>query len=223
MPDKRIRHSIAFLLSKPKRVFTLTQDPEIAPLLTAYGYDDDARQADLAAAAAAEAAVMAQEKATGEAQRATVALQAAERTARAAFTEFGIICRQLALKDDEAALRTLGLQRATPRPRDAFLTTARTAYQNAASTPDILARLAAYGYDAAKLNELLAGLDAVVAAQQVREAAYGAQQQATAAQREALLDLEERYRRLLILVGVSIKAPQLREKLGLVEPSDQAK
>ncbi len=220
MVSKSIKYPISFVLSKPKRVFTLAQDPEIAPLLAAYGYDEAARQADLTAAAAAEAAVMAQEKATGEAQQATVALHSAEHTARATFKEFGTICRRLALKDDDAALRTLGLQQATPRARDAFLTTARTAYQNAASTPDILARLAAHGYDAAKLNSGTAELDAVVTAQQAREAAYGVQQQATVAQKEAQLDLEERYRKFLVVVEVGIKAPQLREKLGLLEPSD---
>ncbi len=216
-----LRYSISFLLSKPKRVFTLAGDAEIAPLLAAYGYDAAARLADLAAAAAAEAAVMAQEKATGEAQRGTVALQAAERAARAAFKEFRTVCKRLALKGDEAALRTLGLHQPPPRKRDDWLTAARTAYQNAAHTPDILARLSAYGYHESRLDSALAGLDALVTAQQAREAAYGAQQQAAVAQRQVLLELEARYQKFLILVRLAIKAPQVREKLGLLEAADK--
>jgi hypothetical protein len=214
-----LRYPISFLLSKPRRVFTLAGDAEIAPLLAAYGYNDAARAADLAAVAAAEETAMAQEKATGEAQRCTVALQAADRTARATFKEFRTIGRRLALKGDDAALRVLGLQQSIPRKRDDFLMTARTAYQNAANTPDILARLEGYGYDEARLAGALAELDAVAAAQQAREAAYGAQQLATVAQRAALLELENRYRTFLTLVKLAIKAPQLREKLGLLEPS----
>jgi hypothetical protein len=218
--NKKPQHTISFLLSKPKRVFTLAEDPDIAPLLAAYGYDAAAREADLAAVTTAEAAVVAQERATGEAQRATVALQTAERAARATFKEFATICRRLALKGDDAALRTLGLHQPTPRKRDEFLTVARTAYENAAITPDILARLVAYGYDAPKLSAIIPELVAVVTAQQAREVAFGVQQLATVAQKGALLDLEERYRKFLALVEVAIKAPQLREKLGLLEPSD---
>ncbi len=217
---KSLKKPISFLLSKPKRVFSLAADPEIAPLLVAYGYDDAARQADLAAVAAAEEAVMAQEKATGEAQKATVELQAAEKAARATFREFRTICRRLALKGDDAALRTVSLNQYTPQKRDAFLTMAQTAYQNAASTPDILSRLTPYGYDALKLDAALAELTAVVTAQQAREAAFGVQQQATVAQKEALLALQERYSRFQALVDVALKAPQSREKLGLLEPSD---
>lgn len=219
MTDRIPKYTISFLLSKPRRVFTLAEDAEIAPLLAAYGYDDAARAADLAAAAAAEEAAMAQEKATGEAQRCTVALQAADRSARATFQEFRTIGRRLALKGDAAALRVLGLQQSIPRKRDDFMTAARAAYQNAAATPDILARVGVYGYDEAKLTGALVELDAVTAAQQAREAAYGAQQLATVAQRAALLELEERYRTFLTLVRLAIKAPQLREKLGLLEPS----
>jgi len=214
------KYPISFTLSKPKRVFSLSADPQIAPLLEVYNYDAAAREADLAAVDGAEDKVMAQEKAIGDAQQATVTVKGAEKNARAAFGEFRTIGRRLALKGDAAALRTLGLHQSTPRKRDEFVTTAHTAYQNALDTPEILARFVNYGYHEEKLTGLIAEVETVVEAQAAREAAFGAQQLATQAQNEALLDVEERYRKFLVLVDLAITEPQLKEKLGLLEPSN---
>ena len=98
---------VAFLLAKPARVFTLAADPEIAPLLAAYGYDAATRAADQTAAPAATAAVAVQEQATGAAQRATVQLQAAEAAARQTYQAFAALCKRVALADLETRYKKL--------------------------------------------------------------------------------------------------------------------
>src|SRR5947207_1233197 len=113
-------------------------------------------------------------------------------------------------------LTALGLTGAMPRATAAFLAAAHGLFDNALNVPEIKTALAAYGYDAAKVQSERAKIAAFDSANQRREAAKGAAQQATREQEAALQAVSDWAGQYTRIAKVALRDKKhLLEKLGI--------
>ena len=165
-------------------------DPKIQALVAQYGYPAAKLNEGKALYQATVEAVNAHTALAGTHRVATVHLRAAEEEARDAHQALAQVARAV-FATDRARLTALGLTGAMPRATAAFLASAHSLFDNALTVAEIKTALAAYGYDAAKVQSERAKITAFDSANQRREAAKGAAQQATHEQDATLKTLTD--------------------------------
>ena len=191
-------------------------DPEVSPLLAAYGFDTNRFAKERALLQTASDEVTRQVNATGEYRAATARAGAALVVGIEAYQSLAQVARA-AFAGDRATLSSLGLDKRMSRTSSLFTTQALALFDNAAGNKVIADQVATYGYTAEKLtserNKILALIEAV----RVQESAKGAAQQATAQQNAAMKALDSEMSALRRVAKVALKSqPQLLEKLGIV-------
>jgi len=150
----------------------------ILAALEPFGYDLACLQAAEELLVAARTAVDAQAMAYGRQYQASVDLRAARRAANRVYMT-GVKIARIAFADDVQARATLRLAGVREKALGNWLVQASTFYQNLLAYPALLAKMAPFGYDAARLTEELALVRAVETANQRQEAAKGAARAAT--------------------------------------------
>jgi hypothetical protein len=160
-------------------------DPEILALVQAYGYDAVRLDAGRDLHARAVEAVARKAQAAGAQRDTTAQANAAWRNARDAYQALAQIARAAFVRE-RAKLAMLGLKGREPQDTAGFLAAGYMLFDNALGTPEILAVLAGYGYDMARLVQERARLVAFDEANRAQEAAKGAAADVAGAQRKAL-------------------------------------
>lgn len=183
-------------------------------MLAEFGYDADGLAAGRALQVTAHQAYIARQQALAARQSADAADLAAEADARRMFTDYRRVARTLF--KTPAQRTALGLKGKLPYDQEQFLQLARTAYQSALGTPAYANVLARSGYPASKLQDALAALDAVVAANNAQITAQAAAFHATRARRTALGALNEWLAQLNAVLRVATRTrADLAQKVGL--------
>jgi hypothetical protein len=162
----------------------------ILAALTPFGYDAARLQAAQALLDEVQTAVAHHDVAYGEQYQATADLKAARRNANRVYMTAVKIAR-LAFQHNVQARATLRLAGRRAQSFAGWLEQATVFYQNLLDHPTLLAAMAPFGYNAARLAEELALVRAAEAANQRQEAAKGAAQAATQARDEKLRQLQE--------------------------------
>src|SRR2546425_2012000 len=190
-------------------------DAEIRKVVAQYGYSAAKLNEGKALYQAAVATVNTHTAVTGTQRAATAQLRAAETDAQDAHQALAQVARAV-FANDRARLTALGLTGAMPRATAAFLAAAHGLFDNALNVPEIKTALAAYGYDAAKVQSERAKIAAFDSANQRREAAKGAAQQATHEQDATLKTLTDWVGQYTRIAKVALRdKKQLLEKLGI--------
>jgi len=161
----------------------------ILAALTPFGYDLACLQEAEGLLLAARTAVNYQALAYGRQYEASADVRAARRAANRVYMTSVKIAR-LAFADDVQARATLRLAGVREKALGNWLVQASTFYQNLLAYPALQAKMAPFGYDAARLTEELALVRAVEAANQQQEAAKGAARAATQDRDEKLRALQ---------------------------------
>ena len=154
-------------------------------ILIEHGYT--AVDAGLALQAGALQATFYRQQAASDQLAATKAVKDAHKAARKAYSEF----RQMAhiIFKAEAARTALSLKGRVPADRARFLHQARASYE-AALTPEYAPILAQRGFPRPVIEAASALLDVLVAAEDAQTTAKAAAQQATAARKTAVAQLD---------------------------------
>jgi hypothetical protein len=211
----RAKTSIADRLNAAQVAINNTlADSEIQTTVAAYGYTVEKITTGKELYDQAVVAVNAQIAAAGTQRDTTASMEAAKQEARTAYQSLAKVARAIFIKD-KSKLAMLGLTGAMPKATAGFLTAAYALFENA-STPEIQALLANYGYDSAKLQSERALIEAFDAANRSQEQAKGAAQQATRDQDAALKGLNLWYRQYIKIARVALQnKKELLEKLGI--------
>jgi hypothetical protein len=163
---------------------------------------------------AAAEAVNKQNVAAGAQRQATLALRAAERSARASYQALAEVARAVFARDP-GTREILGLKGATPLNTAAFKAAADQLFDNALYIAAISNALGQYGYDRERLTNDRRLIAAFGQIYQAQVAAIGAAQQATRDQQAALAALKEWMSQYLRIARVALRAkPELYAKLG---------
>lgn len=190
-------------------------DPDILAAVSAFGYDAAKLGEGKALLDAARAAVDGKTGGKGTQKISTDKLVQAEQDAQTAYQKLADTARAIFARD-KAKFALLGLQGSTPRTTAGFLNKAYILFDNAAN-PEIASALAAYGYDAKKLQTERAKIEAFDAANQAQEAAKGSAQLATRAQDAALAALDQWVAQYTKIAKIALsEQPDALEKIGVV-------
>ncbi len=162
----------------------------ILAALTPLGYDEARLQAAQGLYEAVLTAVAQQDLAYGIQHQATADLNAARREANRVYMTAVKIAR-LAFQKNVQAQATLRLAGRRAQSFAGWLEQATVFYQNLLDHPTLLAAMAPFGYDAARLAEELALVRAAETANQRQEAAKGAARAATQTRDELLRQLQK--------------------------------
>jgi hypothetical protein len=204
----------ANLITEALQLFeTARDDPEIAPLIAARGYDAAKLKEGLGLQAAAQAAFTARQTAIAMHKHASAAADGAESTARRTFDDFRETARAVfSAAADRAAL---GIANIAPKDQQKFITAAHASYTTAQTEP-YQAALGTYGFSAQTLTAALATLDAFTAAIEAYKSAVGAAIQATAGREAAMKTLSAWIKQFKKIAAVALRdRPDLRKKLDL--------
>jgi len=186
-------------------------DPVILSAVSEFGYNEEKLGAGRTLHGEVLQAVHQQKAAAGAQQIATAELKKAETEAFAAYQDLAKVARAV-FADNPANLVTLGLDQKMPRSTGPFIVAGYKLFNNAAD----LTVLAGYGYNADRLTAETAKIAAYEQANLAQEAAKGAAQQATAAQRDALKALNAWVAQYRKIARVALRGnPQALEKLGI--------
>ncbi len=210
----------AQLQEKFETAVTNANHPEIAPRLAAWGYDEEARTADLAFLADVRQARAAQQQETAEATAAQQTKVQARKAARAGVVVFHRLLR-LADRNNPGLDISAALSiQSIPHAEAKFLDYASGLLDRVAARPDIVAALAGVRYDQPKLDGLRNLLDGVRQAAAAQTKEQGEAQQATAAYTALIEQLRITYSYLKTISKEALKdAPQLLEIMGMKAPS----
>ena len=192
-------------------------DAEIKALVAGFGYTTAKLNKGKALYAAALEAVNATKSGRGTQKGATAALQAAKDAAHDTYQALAQVARASLPPED---LETLGLTDKEPRGTAKFIAAGYALFDNAATLP----ALAEFGYEADRLADERAKIEAYDQANQTQEAAKGDKQQATADKDAALADLNTWVGQYLKIAKVALRGkPQLLEKIGIAARTSKTK
>lgn len=213
---RRPKNSTAEQLKRAKVALTNTSsDIEIQAAVAAYGYNETTLAVGWNYYNDADAAVSANVAAAGAQAQATSDVVNAGKTAFAAYQGLSTVAKAV-LQGDKGSLAKLGLDRPMPRAIAPFLAGAYILFDNAAADAEIKAKLATRGYDDTKLGEERAKIKAYDDADDVQEAAKGANQQATSVANAAMKRLNDWISQYLKIARVALSGKKnLLEKLGI--------
>ncbi|MCA9962228.1 MAG: hypothetical protein R3E31_27230 [Chloroflexota bacterium] len=189
--------------------------PKVAAALAPFGYDAPRLRAAQELLAAAQTAVSAQAMAYGEQYEATADLQAARAAAHEVYVNAVKIAR-IAFKQDVQARVALRLTGKRAQGLAGWVEQATVFYQNLLAAPDLLAGMAPFGYNAARLADELALVRAVEVANGRQEAAKGAARAATQDRDEKVRALRAWMSDFRVIAPIALAdSMQLLESLGL--------
>jgi hypothetical protein len=218
LPRKLTPYSINAILLRAELVVTGHQgDTEIQNAMVAFSYDSDAMQALAQKLTDCRALVAATLQSRGEKHGQTQQVKDAWTTAKDATATFRLVCTEV-LKSEPGALVSLGISSGrAPQALGAFLVYADNLFTNAlTASASVKAKLAARGYNDARLTAEKGKIDALHAANQAQEQAKGTAQDLTPQQKAALAELDDAIMLYRKLARRALKArPQLLEKLGI--------
>ncbi|MFT5466286.1 MAG: hypothetical protein ACI8UO_001384 [Verrucomicrobiales bacterium] len=157
-----------------------------------------------------------QKKNYGEQFAASDSLESARAAADGLWSVHYQIAR-VAFKNDRGALTSLGADKRRARKLAEWLTQAKQFYQNARSTPALLAAFAKFGQDQPSLENGQTLVKAVADARDLQKKETGEAQDATEKRDAALEDLDEWMSDFLTIAKLALQdQPQLLEALGVV-------
>ena len=196
-------------------ILIVQADPELAERLSLRGFDAARLTAGLDLQLAAQTAFTNRQTAMGEEDAANAAFAATRTKCRQDYTDFRTTSRK-AFKKDPAAQTALGVTGRIPGDAQQLVTTARASYNAALTAPAYLSELALEGYPPAALEALIAGLDALQAANTRQETAHAAAVRATALRDDADQSLADWRSRFNTAAAVAARdRTALAAKLGL--------
>jgi len=198
-----------------EKVLIVQADPELAERMSLRGFDAARLTAGLDLQAAAQTAFTNRQTAMGEEDAANVAFAAAHAKCRQDYTDFRTTSRKV-FKKNAAAQATLGVTGRLTTDAQQLVTAARASYNAALAAPAYLSELALEGYPPTALQALIAGLDALQAANTRQETARAAAVRATALRDEADQALADWRSRFNTAAAIATRdRPDLSAKLGL--------
>jgi hypothetical protein len=172
--DQRIANEITESL---QIVEGARDNPAIAAILSARGYDAAKLDEGLSLQADAQARFKGRQEAIGAQRMATATLAGSEAIARYTYMDFREVAR--ALFTDRGERSKLAVGGRTPKDRQKFITTAKASYRAALEEP-FASRFASSGYAAEEFQAGLANLDQLAVDDEIQDAAIGQAVQATA-------------------------------------------
>lgn len=194
-------------------------DQTLLDALAEYGYDEAALEEGRALLEAAQDAQQTMTAEYSEQYEATDALEDAHEAAHQTYIRHLKVAR-VALKDDRGAAEALKLRGRRKETISGWIDQARTFYDNALADEDIQDALAEFNVTTEDLNEALAQVDAVAAANSTQEQEKGDAQDATQARDAAVEKLDEWMSDFFAIARVALEdRPQQLEKLGLTVPT----
>lgn len=218
LPRKLTPYSINAILLRAELVVNGHQsDTEIQNAMVAFSYDSAAMQVLGQQLTDCRALVAATLQSRGQQRGQTQQTQDAWAAAKDATATFRLVCTEL-LKSEPGVLVSLGISSGrAPQALGAFLVYADNLFTNALSaSASVKAKLAARGYNDARLTVEKGKIDALHAANQAQEQAKGTAQDLTPQQKNALAELDDAIMLYRKLARRALKTrPQLLEKLGI--------
>ena len=209
--DARLR---ADLTEMEQRLEAARDDAEAQAVLAPAGYGPDALDAILDRVTAAARAYDARAAAMAASKRAGAAEDVRFDACRRDYVAFRQIATARFTGDPDAAT-ALGLSGDTPNGLAAFVRQARQGYANAAQEP-YAEKIAVRGYNAKRLGELTADLDALVAAAGADTDADGAAVQATGTREAETKDLRRDYAEFRDTARPLLRPhPEILRRIGL--------
>jgi len=209
------QRSIAERLNKSDLTLNNVARPEIAPFLALYGCDAAYFAEGRSLWNAAREALSRRDFLFGEQQELTRQLNEARDAAYNEYKAFAQIARAV-FRDRPGILVQLRISGSTPRSVAGLLRVAGTLSDNAAD-PEIAALLAAHGYTAERIADILAAFEALRQAYEAQQAAKGLTQQATQDLRAAMSALDQWLSQFRAVARVALRDnPQYLEELGIL-------
>ena len=203
------------LLEKFETALANAEHPDIAPALTAAGYDAVALAADRDLLAQIRAARAAQQKESAEARSAHAAEAEAEKAARASLV---LLHRLIQLADRQAAdleIKSLLQIEPSPAAEAAFLDYTTGLLDRIEANPEVSAAVASVGVNAARITEIRGLLAAMRQANVTQEKEQGEAEQATAVYRALIAQCRLAYDLMVIYAHQGLADnPQMLEVLG---------
>ncbi|MCB0226906.1 MAG: hypothetical protein KDI02_24630 [Anaerolineae bacterium] len=204
----------AQLLNAQLAINNALEDPDILADLSRFGYDEVKISAGKDLLTQAETLVDQQKVEYGEQYEASGALEQARQTAAQAY-DITLKVARVALKDNQKARHALALDGRRKQDLAGWLGQTQTFYNNLLGQPSLLARLANFGYDQAKLESERALIEQVARLNEQQEGEKGDAQEATKQRDAALEALDEWLGDFKEIAEVAlIASPQRLEKLG---------
>jgi hypothetical protein len=213
---KRHKSTINERLANAQSALTNARnDPQLAALLAAYGYDAQRLEQGQALRSAALALHDQQKDLYDGLRSARSKLSTFERAVYKRYMHHLKIARTAFEQDPDTRARLeLGGRRAEARA--GWLAQARKFYRVALATPEIAQRLITFGAIQAELEQAREQIDQVAARQAERSDGKGSAKGATRARTDALAALDEWMRDFIQVARVALKAhPELLDKLGV--------
>jgi hypothetical protein len=193
--------------------------PDILAAVTLFGYDQVRLQAARALYDEVTALVAAQKLEYGEQYAATAAVQSAWETADLAYKKALKISR-VVFKGDEKARNALLLSGDRKKSLSGWIRQAEIFYTNLLGSPELMAAMAPYSYDQAKLEAEAALVQVVADAQAAQNRERGGAQEATQLRDAKLDELDRWLSDYKVVAKVALSdSPQQLEQLGWVVPS----
>ena len=203
------------LLAAQIAIENALNDEEIAPLLTAYGYDVTKLNVGNALRQAAMQEVQRQVEEYGDQFTATDIVNQAWQQANAEYMKHVKIAR-VAFKNERGAFQKLALDGQRKRTLSGWLGQARQCYSNALSDTHVQNVLLGFGIDVAALTAAQALVDAAEQASAAQESEKGDAQQATLERNKAMQALDAWMSDFIAIARIALAGkPQLLEKLGV--------
>ncbi len=192
-----------------------TGDPEIPILVARFGFDRTRLDEGMAIYDAADRAVDQSAAANGGQKLATDALFKARKKAMTSYQDLSTIVKLL-VKGNQGALSKLGLDRPMPRSTAGFTTAGKILFDNAANDPVIMEKIGTRGYTLERLASERANIIAFAEADEVQEAAKGANRVAAAAETAAMKKLNDWMAEYKKIAKIALRDKKnLLEKLGI--------
>ncbi len=204
------------LLEAQQAIDNSLSNPAILNTVTLFGYDQARLEAARALFDEVTALVAAQKLEYGEQYEATATLQAAWEAADLVYKKALKIGR-VVFKGNEKARNALGLSGGRKKSISGWISQAAMFYTNLLGTPDLLAAMAPYSYDQAKLEAEAALVQAVIAANAAQKKERGEAQEATQSRDAKLDELDQWVSDYKAIAQVALDdSPQQLEQLGWV-------
>lgn len=180
----------ARLLAAQLAIDAVLANPSLQAALTPFGYTAARMNNARALYEQAEALTAAQKMEYGEQYEATQTVNDLLNTAQTAYKRSLQLAR-IAFKRNTKAQAGLGLNGERKRTYSGWISQAELFYQGLLASPELLADMAQFGYDAAKVEAEFALVSAVRAAHVEQEREKGEAQDSTQARDAALDELDE--------------------------------
>lgn len=211
--------AIESLLADSRTALTNAKTEPIQGLLAPYGYTAERLDEGLALVDTLQSTYQTQQTEYAEQFAATDTLQETVAVARAQYVRHVQLAR-VAFEPNSLAYDALGLDGSRREDRAGWMAQARQFYTSLQGNTEWLTAMTTLTVDETTVTDALADLDAVEAARAAQQKEMGEAQQATNARDEAAATLRGFMRDFTRVAEIALSDhPQLREEIGLVEPS----